>query len=62
MRKMSTNQKVSHNRVSIKRRKRFLRRREHVSVLKAAYRKSSEISRQLEKIRYNQVKAARAQA
>lgn len=59
---MSTQQKISHNRVSIKRRKRFLRRREHVSILKAAYKKSSEISRQLERIRYNQIKAARAQA
>ena len=59
---MSTQQKISHNRVSIKRRKRFLRRREHVSILKADYKKSSEISRQLERIRYNQIKAARAQA
>lgn len=62
MRKMSTQQKISHNRVSVKRRRKELKRREHVAILKAAYKKSAEISRQLERIRYNQIKAARAQA
>ena len=59
---MSTKQKIRHNIVTAKRRRKELKRREHVSILKAAYRKSAEISTQLEKIRYRQVKAARAQA
>jgi len=61
MRKMSTKQKVRHNKVSAKRRKSFLKRRKHVAILKAAYKKSSEISRQLERIRYRQHKAAMAE-
>jgi hypothetical protein len=60
MKKMSTKQKTAHNRVTAKRRKSFMKRRAHVAILKAAYKKSSEISRQLEKIRYRQVKAAKA--
>lgn len=59
---MSTKQKIRHNIVTAKRRRKELKRREHVAILKAAYKKSSEISRQLEKIRYHQAKAARAQA
>lgn len=58
---MSTKQKIRHNTVTAKRRRKELKRREHVSILKAAYRKSAEISRQLEKIRYRQIKAAKAQ-
>ena len=54
---MSTKQKIRHNIVTAKRRRKELKRREHVSILKAAYRKSAEISRQLEKIRYRQAKA-----
>tara|TARA_R110000782_G_C14780923_1_gene409947 strand:+ start:176 stop:367 length:192 start_codon:yes stop_codon:yes gene_type:complete len=62
MKKMSTKQKTAHNRVTTKRRKTIMKRREHVAILKSAHTKANEISRQLEKIRYNQHKAAKAQA
>tara|TARA_R110001592_G_scaffold299632_1_gene570681 strand:+ start:308 stop:475 length:168 start_codon:yes stop_codon:yes gene_type:complete len=55
---MSTKQKISHNRVTAKRRKSYMKRREHVAILKSAHKKANEISRQLEKIRYNQHKSA----
>tara|TARA_R110000803_G_scaffold63269_1_gene123881 strand:- start:1410 stop:1610 length:201 start_codon:yes stop_codon:yes gene_type:complete len=56
MKKMSTKQKTAHNRTTAKRRKTIMGRREHVAILKFAHKKSSEISRQLEKIRYDQLK------
>lgn len=61
MKKMTTKQKTAHNRVTAKRRKTIMKRREHVSILKAAHKKANEISRQLEKIRFNQHKAFKAQ-
>ena len=60
MKKMSATQKISHNRVSIKRRKVFLKRREHVRTLKLSTRKIASIQRQLEKIRYRQHKLAKS--
>ena len=56
MKKMSTEQKISHNRVTAKRIKRYLKRREHVRVLKLAHKRIAVIDRQLEKIRYFQHK------
>jgi hypothetical protein len=58
MKKMTTAQKISHNRVTTKRRKVFLKRREHVRRLKLAHKNIACIERQLEKIRYRQRKYA----
>lgn len=56
MKKMSTKQKIAHNRVTAKRRKRFLKRREHVAILRAAERRINMIHKKMAKMQYYQQK------
>lgn len=58
MKKMTSAQKISHNRVTRKRYKTFLKRKEHVRTLKLAAKRIASIEKQLEKIRYLQRKYA----
>lgn len=49
---MTSLQKAKHNRVTKKRRKKYLKRREHVETLRAAERRINILHRQMAKLRY----------
>jgi len=53
---MSTKQKISHNRVVAKRRRKFLKRREHVEIIRAAEKRINMIHKKMAKMQYYQQK------
>jgi hypothetical protein len=58
MKRMSTEQKISSNRLTKKRTKKYLKRREHIRVLKIAGRKINMYRKQIENLRYRRMKYA----
>ncbi len=52
MKKMTSLQKAKHNRVTKRRRKKYLKRREHVETLRAAEKRINNIRRRMAKLQY----------